>query len=142
MRKLFTILIIGLSACTGGTPYNYKVQYVVRNSSNLSVKIYSFKDGNITKFANINSQEMDIFSIGGSSSRQGSVAANIELRKNDSVRIEFADGKFKTDYLEDYISSNTKSIFRDEYYIIEYNCGNYCSQYIYTIDEQDYAEAK
>jgi len=41
MRKLFTILIIGLSACTGGTPYNYTVQYVVRNSSNLSVKIYS-----------------------------------------------------------------------------------------------------
>ena len=138
---IIILLLIGFGSCTKGDPPQYSVQYMVRNSLNFNLYISYFSKGNIIKFENIKAFETKITSIG---IDKGSIIGNFELSNSDSVRIEFADGKTKTDYVQDYFSSSTKSIYRDEYYITEKNCENNprCSQYIYTIDEQDYAEAK
>jgi hypothetical protein len=139
--SIIILLLTGLGSCTKGDPPQYTVQYMVRNSLNFDSYVSYFSKGRIVKFENIKEFEAKITSIG---IDKGSIIGNFELSNSDSVRIEFANGRSKTDYVQDYFGSSTKSIYRDEYYITEKNCENnpYCSQYIYIIDEQDYAEAK
>jgi hypothetical protein len=120
----------------------FQVQYKIKNNFRLTAKVFYFKNGYSNKFFSINSGE-EYFLMRGNL-KQGRVSGNLELIDTDSVKIEFSGGKSKIDYIQDYISSTSKSIYRDEYYVTENNCPNQsnCSQYIYTIDEQDYAEAK
>jgi hypothetical protein len=145
MRKFILILLVSLAACTVIDKTEYRVLYGTRNFSNQSIEVFMYKSGNIEIKYQIASQELYVYGMNLLRGNQpkGSIRSSM-LAVIDSVQIKFADGKIKTDYIQDYLSPNGKSIFRDEYYITENSCPDQpnCNQYLYTIDEQDYAEAK
>lgn len=143
MKKIILILLL-LGGCKGD-PIEYRVLYTTRNTSNLSVEVFMYRFGKVDLLYQIASKEEYAYGLGilRGSQPQGSIVAS-KIMYMDSVKIKFADGKIKTDYIKDFEASTSKSIYRDEYYITEQSCPNqaYCNQYIYQIDELDYAEAK
>lgn len=142
MKKIvFIFFLFSVKGCIIENP-EFAVQYKIKNNFRLTAQVFYFKNGYSNKFFTINSSE-EYFLMEGNL-KQGSVRGNLGLRDTDSVKIEFSDGKYKIDYIQDYISSPSKSIYQDEYYVTANNCPNKsnCSQYIYIIDEQDYTEAK
>ncbi len=144
MRKILLICLLGLNGCIVDK-VEYIVSYATQNIFNQNVEVSMYRFGNIEIKYQIIPQEVYAYSMNTSMSGQpqGSVRGS-RLSSIDSVQIKFADGKIKTDYIQDIFNPNGKSIFRDEYYITEKSCSGQskCNLYIYQIDEKDYAEAK
>lgn len=142
MKKILIILLLG--GCVVD-PVEHKVLYTTRNVFNLEVEVLMYRSGQVDISYQIAPKEEYAFGLGLEMGKKPPVSVVFSrVMYMDSVKIKFADGKVKTDYLEDYKATtlSSKSIYRDDFYTPENSCGKNCSQYIYFIDEQDYAEAK
>lgn len=126
--------------CVVDKSFNHN--YIIKNSSNQKAVITYYARGN--SYGNFTIEKLSILNIERRSNMGGysqSYTGMFEyLTGSDSIKVTFSDGKIKTDKKSE-VDTNPRNMYNNILYTKQ-SCGKDCEDFIYTVNEQDYAEAK
>jgi len=140
MKWIRIILFLFLCSCVRETEYNKNNYYVINDLDKGTVILKYWANGIPTNFEVKQKEKKLIEYPSGIITLVPTVSSFSYLRSTDSIQVVFADGKIKTDRKSE-VGTDARNMYDNNLYTRQ-SCAKNCEEFIYTINEQDYAEAK